>query len=87
MALPPEAMHGEVLAAELRAGLHRLGFAHLSTRYIAERHVLRVSWPHREGGDAREGVEVPASGEWAARALELFGTSRRGEGRAGAAGS
>ena len=68
---------GQALVAEVEADLKRLGLSTLRARYIPERHVVRVSWPHPPGVGGEEGIEFPASREWAARVRELFGTYAR----------
>ena len=77
---------GEALAAEVRAELRRIGFSSVVARYIAERHVLRISWPHQTGAGAEEGVEVPASRERAERMVETLRAHVRTERRAAQSG-
>jgi hypothetical protein len=63
---------GELLASEVRAEIERLGLGGLTTRYIPDRNVVRISWPHLDSADAEEGVDFPASRQWAERISQFL---------------
>ena len=60
----PRERLGAEIVAELNAELQRLGIDGTTTRYISERHLVRISWPPvTEGALSEEGVEFPATRE------------------------
>ena len=72
MASQPSPGEGEALAAEVRARSRRLGLDRLTTRYIAGRHVVRLSWPHPHALSVEQSVEFAASAAGAARLMSFL---------------
>jgi hypothetical protein len=68
----PSGTTGETLVEYIRAALARQGHAGYGVEYIPERNAVRLTWPHHERG-GQEGVEFPATPEWARRVLKNLG--------------
>ena len=69
---PSPREQGEFLAARLRAQLEQMGLEQMTTRYIPERDVVRMYWPSPKPTACQEGLDFPATREWADRMLELL---------------
>ena len=79
----PRYGRGKELAAGVRAEAKRLGLEALTTRYIAERRVVRLSWPHPTKPTVEQSVDFPVSAEWAERIGQFLRLCSQAKKRAG----
>jgi hypothetical protein len=70
-------VHSEECILKLRNELRRLNLHQIETRYVPERDVIRLSWPHATRAADFEEVEFPATPEWTTRIGHFLGTYAR----------